>query len=218
MTTALASALLLAASAATGEGPSRIPPPGELPSVLSGATLGDGGSALLVTAGYPFLSGAYAQGLSPGLDAGAQLELDWVTSELFAGGTLRRAALRSGDFDVALRGRAGLYGDMGATWAYDRNRSDVGLQISPGAVVSAALTRGVVSLSADLPFTLTTARGGGVIFAPRAGLAFETPLFGEWSAGARVGALWHVASGGAPFAHEPRGAVELSAVLTYRLF
>jgi hypothetical protein len=213
---ALLSALLL--SAAPAEPPSRMAGAQELPSLLSGATLGDGGSVLVATGGFPFLSASYAQGLSPGLDAGAQVEIDWVTSELFAGGLLRRAIGRQGDLDLALRGRAGVYGDLGADWAYGRNRADAGLQVAPGLVLSAALLRGVVSLSADLPLTLTTARGGGVVLAPRAGLAFETPLYGEWSAGVRVGGLWHVASGGAPLAHHPRGSVDLAALLTYRLF
>jgi hypothetical protein len=213
---ALLSALLL--SAAPAETPSKMVVGQELPSLLSGSTLGDGGALVVATAGFPFLSAAYAQGVSPGLDAGAQLEIDWVTSELFAGGLLRRALLREGDVDVAFRGRAGLYGDLGAQWAYERNRSDAGLQVAPGLVASIALQRGVASLSVDLPLTLTVARGGGVGFAPRVGLAFETPLYGEWSAGVRVGGLWQVASGGAPFAHDPRGSVDAAALLTYRLF
>jgi hypothetical protein len=213
---ALLSALLL--SAAPAEAPSKMPVGQELPSLLSGATLGDGGSVLVATVGFPFLSASYAQGFSPGLDAGAQLEIDYVTSELFAGGLVRRALLREGDVDVALRGRAGVYGDLGATWAYERNRADAGLQVAPGIVASVALKRGVVSLSTDLPLTLTTARGGGVGFAPRIGLAFETPLYGEWSAGVRVGGFWQVASGGAPFAYQPRGSVDVAALLTYRLF
>jgi hypothetical protein len=219
-----AAAALLAVASAAAPDPAA-PDPGAppraglaLPSLLSAETLGDGGSAVLLGAGVPFLTAAYAQGLSPGLDAGALLEVDFLTSELFLGGTLRRSLARGGDFDAALRARAGGWACLGSEWVVDDNPSDAGLQLAPGAVLSAALRRGVLSLSADLPLTITTRRGGGVGFAPRAGLAFETPLYGDWTAGARLGAQWQVGSGGAPRAGDPRGAFELSALLTHRLF
>jgi hypothetical protein len=192
---------------------------GAFPSLVSAQTLGDGGSAVLLGAGFPRLTAAYAQGISPGTDLGAQLELDWITTELFAGGTLRRALARAGDLDVAARARAGLYANFGADWVAERNRTDAGLQLAPGAVVSLALRRGTtLSLSADLPLTLTTRRDGGLAVAPRAAIALETPLFGDWSAGASLGAQWQAATGGAPFAGHPRGSVELTALLTNRLF
>lgn len=214
-----AAALALAAVlAAADPAPPRYTPPHEMPSLLGARTLGDGGSALLFTAGVPFLSAAYAQGISSGLDVGAQLELDWFTWSLFAGGTLRQATWASGDLDLALRARAGIAADSGSTWAVSQNRSDAGLQLAPGIVGSAALRSGTLSLGIDLPVTLTAARGGGVLFAPRVGLSFETPLYGDWTAGARVGGFWQTGSGGAPFADDSRAFVDFSALLTYRLF
>src|SRR5215208_7901855 len=127
---AAAAALLLATSAApAGEPPARMRPNEPFPSLLSAAMIPDGGSAFLFTGGVPFLSASYAQGLSDTVDAGAQLELDWLTSELFAGGTLRRFVGREGDLFVAVRGRAGALVNGGADWAVAQNRSDVGLQI-----------------------------------------------------------------------------------------
>ena len=190
----------------------------EVSSLASARTLPDGGSALLFTAGVPYLSAAYAQGLESGLDAGAQLELDLLTSELFAGGTARLAFHRDGPLDVALRGRAGLYANAGGDWSAERNRSDLGLQLGPGVVASLTLRAGVLALGADLPLTLTTARGGGAIAAPRAALSFETPFRGDWSVGLRAGASWHVAAGGAPLEGHPRGAVDVAALVGFRLF
>ena len=215
-----AAALLAAALAAApvADRPSRMSSDAEVPSLLAARTLGDGGSALLVGAGVPFLSAAYAQGLTSGLDLGAQLELDWVTTELFAGGTVRQAVWRSGALDVAVRGRAGLGADFGSTWWVDRNRADAGLQLAPGIVASATFRPGVLALGLDAPTTITTRRGGGLVFAPRTALSFETPLFGEWSAGARVGGRWHTATGGAPLARHPRAFIDFAALLTYRLF
>jgi hypothetical protein len=218
---AVAALLAVAAAAPAPPDPATAPARmagGAFPSLLSAVTLGDGGSAVLLGAGVPFLTAAYAQGLSRGLDAGAMLEADLLTSEVFLGGTLRRSLARERDLDVAFRARAGFWTSMGAEWVVDDNPADVGVQLAPGAVVSAALRRGTLSLSADLPLVLTTRRGGGVAASPRAGLAFETPLYGDWSAGARLGAQWQLGSGGAPRAGDPRGALELSAVVTHRLF
>jgi hypothetical protein len=213
-----AAALLAASLAAADPAPPRYTPPHEMPSLAGARTLGDGGSALLFTAGVPFLSAAYAQGISSGLDLGGQVEVDWVTWSLFAGGTLRQATWAARDLDVALRARAGVAANSGSSWAVSRNRSDGGLQLAPGIVGSAALRSGTLSLGLDLPLTLTAARGGGVVFAPRAGLSFETPLYGDWTIGARVGGFWHTATGGAPLARHPRGFVDFAALLTYRLF
>jgi hypothetical protein len=213
-----AAALLAVAAAAADPAAAPARPAPSLPSLLSAETLGDGGSAVLLGAGLPFLTAAYAQGISRGLDAGALFEVDLLTSEIFLGGTLRRSLGRAGELDAAFRGRAGLWTSLGSEWVVDDNPADVGLQVAPGAVISAALRRGTASLSADVPLMLTTARGGGVAASPRAELAFETPLYGDWTAGARLGAQWQIGSGGAPRAGDPRGALELIAVMTRRLF
>jgi hypothetical protein len=188
------------------------------PSLLSAEPLRDGGSALLVSAGLPFLQATWLQGVKENLDAGAQVEFDWLSTEIFAGGAVRRGAGRQGPFDLALRGRAGVYGDFGAHWAVDGNRDDTGIQVAPGAVASLRVDRGVLAFSFDLPLTITFERGGGFIAQPRVATSFETPLFGELSAGARLGAFWHVAAGGAPMEDDPRASVDFAGLLTWRAF
>jgi hypothetical protein len=212
----LLAALALAAAPADDR-PLRTGPAGEPRSLLSAETLGDGGSALLFTAGFPFLGAAWAQGVKDGLDAGAAVEVDWTTAEIFGGGTLRRVFHRAGPWTAAWRGRLGLYRDAGADWIVEDNRSNTGVQVAPGVVASRTAPRGTWSFSADLPLTLTLTRTG-VVAAPRVAVAFETPLFGDLSAGARVGGFWHVAGGDAPLAGDSRGVAELSGVLTWRLF
>jgi hypothetical protein len=219
MLAATAAALLLSLSATPAdEGPVGMRPGAPFPSLASAAPLPDGGSAFLFTAGYPFLSASYAQGISATLDLGAQAELEWLTSEFFAGGTLRRLLHHEGNLDLAFRLRAGPLANFGADWAVSGNDPDVGLQIAPGAVASLGVRSGTLSVSADLPMTLTVRRGGGFVVAPRASVAFETPLFEGWSAGARLGGYWYSATGGAPRAGDPRASVDFAALLTYRMF
>jgi hypothetical protein len=203
------SALVLSAALAAAPGPA-------FPSVLSAEPLRDGGSAVLVSAGLPLLQATWLQGVQEDLDAGAALELDWLSSEIFAGATPRRGAGTARPHDLALRGRVGVYGDFGAHWAVDGNRDDTGLQLAPGAVASLRVDRGVLALSFDLPLTITMQRGGGFIAQPRLAASFETPLYGDLSAGARLGAFWHVATGGAPMEDDPRASVDFAALLTWR--
>jgi len=188
-------------------------------SLQGGETLGVGGTEAAFSAGYSTLSTAWAQGLTEAVDYGAVLDFDWTTSELLLGGLYRSLLWRSGALSLAVRARGGLYADFGTTWAASSNRSDAGLQVGPGLALSVAAARGVLSVAADLPLTLTFERGGGYAVALRGSVAFETPLWGDLLAGARlgVGELW--SGSGAPFARDsPRTTVDLSALLTYRLF
>ncbi len=210
-------AALLALSLAASGGSTGSPP--SLPSVHGGETLGPGAAELAFVAGFSTLSASYLQGVGEATDYGAQLEADWLTGELFAGGLYRSLQWRSGGLAFAARARAGLYADLGATWALSANRSAAGAQLAPGLVLSARVSRGLFSLGADAPVTFTFSNGGGTSLGARGTLAFETQLWGDLLAGARagIGGLWSSAS--APFASDsPRALVDLSALITYRIF
>jgi hypothetical protein len=188
------------------------------PSLEGGETLGVGGTEAGFAAGFSRLSASWVQGLNEMVDYGAVLDFDWLTSELVLGGTYRSVLWRSGAASLAWRARGGLYADFGSSWAVSSNRSDVGVQFAPGVALSWRTARGVLSLAGDVPLTLTFERGG-YLAGLRGSVAFETPLWGDLLAGARVGlgGLW--SGSGAPFAGDsPRALVDLSALLTYRLF
>ena len=190
-----------------------------LPSLVSGETLGAGGSALLATAGFPYLGAAWSQGITADWDAGAAIDMDLALSELFAGPTIRVSLARRGATSVALHARAGFYADLGADWVVSRNRANNGIQVAPGLAVSGrSPAGGVVTAALHLPITATIRHGGAVV-APTARVSYEAPLYGDLTIGARLGATLRAASGGAPLAdRDARFAVDLGALLTYRLF
>jgi hypothetical protein len=195
-----------------------IPSEPRFASLQGGETLGAGNTELTLGAGFSTFSATYAQGASEGTDYGAVLELDWLTSELFAGGLYRSLQLRQGSILGALRARAGLYSNFGATWAVSTNQAAVGVQLAPGLAASVRASRGILSAGLDVPVTYTFARGGGWAIGVKGQAAFETPLWGDLLAGVRVGggALWSYS--GAPFAADsPRGILDLTALLTYKL-
>lgn len=222
---ALGFAALLALTSAQADAPERPPPPVKmrsperLPSLVSGEPLGAGGSALFATAGFPYLGAAWAQGVSPTVDAGAALELDLALSEFFAGPTVRVGLTRRGATSIAFAARAGYYADLGADWVVSRNRANDGFQVSPGIALSTrSPAGGLVTAAFELPITATIRHAGAVV-APRVSAAYEAPLYGDVSLGVRVGASVRAASGGAPLAdRDARFAVSLGALVTYRLF
>ncbi len=211
----LAPLLALALAAANG---SSDPVQSQLGSLQGGETLGVGGSVAVFSAGFSTLSASYAQGHSSMADYGAHLEFDWFTTEFFAGGIYRQLTWRLGDTYVSWRARAGLYGDFGSAWATSTNQSGAGLQLSPGLALSRRFPGGIFSASADLPLDFIFSRGGGFAVGVRGSASFETPLWGDLLVGARVGAAGLGSTGGAPFADDsPRGTIDLSVLLTYRL-
>ena len=115
---ALGLAAIVALTSAQTDAPERPSPPvrmrpvERIPSLVSGETLGAGGSALFATAGFPMLGAAWAQGLSPTIDGGAAIELDLALSELFVGPTVRVGLSRRGDTSIAFSARAGYYADL----------------------------------------------------------------------------------------------------------
>ena len=211
----LAPLLALALAAANG---SPVPVQSRLGSLQGGETLGVGGSVAVFSAGFSTMSAAYAQGHSSTADYGAQLELDWLTTEFFAGGIYRQLTWRLGDVYVSWRARAGLYGDFGSTWATSTNRSGAGLQLAPGLALSRRFPSGILSASADMPLDFIFSRGGGIAAGVRGSVSFEMPLRGDLLVGARAGAAGFGSAGGAPFTNDsPRGMIDLSVLLTYRL-
>ena len=212
--------LLVAAALAAAVPDARAIPEGpRFASLQGGETLGVGGSEAVLAAGFSTFSATYAQGLNDSNDLGAQIELDWLTGEIFAGGIYRQLTWRFGDTFISWRARAGLYVDAGATWAIASNGSAIGLQAVPGLAVSRRLARGTLSAALDGRVDLTFSNQGGHAVGVKGTVAFETPLWGDLLAGARVGlgGLWSY--DGAPFAGDsPRTLVDVSALLTYRLF
>jgi hypothetical protein len=189
------------------------------PSLQGGETLGGAASEFAFAAGFSTLSATYAQGWGDGADYGVALEFDWLSTELVLGGLYRQIAWRHGDLALAWRARAGFYADFGSTWALSTNRSDSGARVTPGLALSTRTARGLLAVGADAPFTVTFSRGGGFAIGLLGTLSFETPLWGDLLAGARFGggALW--SRSGAPFANDsPRGLLEVTALLTYRMF
>jgi hypothetical protein len=209
----------LLALALLAAGDRAIPDAPRFPSIQGGETLGVGGTEATFAAGFSKLSAAWVQGLNETVDYGAALDFDWLSSEVVLGGVYRSLLWREGNASLAWRARGGLYADFGATYAISSNRSDAGLQVTPGLALSWRTARGVLSVAGDVPLTLTFERGGGYLVGLRGSVAFETPLWGDLLAGARVGAggLW--SGSGAPFATDsPRALLDLSALLTYKVF
>lgn len=224
----LALALVAADAPASADAPP--PPPAEptpesttapgprLASLQGGETLGVGGSVAALTAGFSTLSAAYAQGFSSSGDYGLQLEFDWLTTELFAGGLYRQLTWRLGDLFVSWRARGGLYADFGSTYAVDANDASAGVQLAPGIAVSRRFSTVVASLGGDVPMNFTFSRGGGFALATRGAVSFEAPLATDLLVGVRAGGGALFSAGGAPFRRDsPRGFLDFSLLLTYRL-
>ena len=214
----LAPLLALAIAASDAEVPPAPVLEPRLASLQGGETLGVGGSIAAFSAGYSTLSAAYAQGLSSSADYGLQLEFDWLTTELFAGGLYRQLTWRLGDTFISWRARAGLYASLGSTYAVDANDAAVGVQIAPGIAVSRRFSSVTASLAGDVPVDITFPRGGGFAIGVRGMAALETPIANDLLLGVRAGGGVLFSTAAAPFTNDsPRGFLDFSLLLTYRL-
>ena len=196
-----------------------LPSTPSFPSLQGGETLGGGASQLAFAAGFSTLSAAYAQGWGDGSDYGVALDFDWLSTELVLGGLYRQITWRRGDLALAWRARAGFYADLGSTWSLSTNHGDTGVRLTPGLALSTRTARGLLAVGVDAPFTVTFSGGGGYAIGFLGTVSFETPLWGDLLAGARLGAggLW--SRSGAPFANDsPRTLLDVTALLTYRMF
>jgi hypothetical protein len=212
-------ALLLAALAA-GPAPRAAadadPPPLKFPSLLSAESL-HGNSGAVGWAGFSSIGAAYAQGVTLQDDLGATADFDWGSTELRLGVLWRRPLGTTGGWTMGGRLGIGWYVDFGGRWVHDDNRADRGFTLAPALVLSTRAGDGSVSLTADLPLTVTTWRGGGFQAAPRVAVAFEAPLYGPWTLGIQGGLQWRGGSGGAPM-RSGRLQPELLVLAGYRVF
>jgi hypothetical protein len=189
---------------------------GRLLSLLGAESL-KGSSAALGWAGYASLGAAYGQGIGPHDDLGVSVDLDWSSTELRLGGWWRRPLGTAGPWDMAGRLRLSWYLDLGATWIHAENLSDRGVTFEPGLVFSIRAGEGLVAVAADAPITVTTWRGGGLLFTPRLSVAYEAPLYGAWTLGVRGAVTWRGGSGGAPL-RAGQVEPELLVLAGYRVF
>jgi hypothetical protein len=184
-----------------------------LHSLLGGRSIGTDVGVLLGTAGYPFAGLAFAYGITDSDDVGAILDFDWATSEAVVAGTWRRAFLQGEPLSLAFRARAGLYADLGAKFLYGDNRSDWGAGVAPGIAASTELGDGLLSFGFDLPAIWAFGRRSGWILWPRAAVAFELPLYGEITVGARASVGYRGSGGTAPSGSSSAGRVLLGLEL-----
>jgi hypothetical protein len=191
-------------------------PAPRLPSLLGAEPL-HGGSAALAQAGFASLGIVYGQGVTTRDDLGLALDLDWSSTELLLSGFWRRPIGAVGSWQLAGRLGLGWYLDFGGRFIHDDNRADRGLQLAPALLLSTRAGEGLVSVAADLPFTITTWHGGGFLVAPKLSAGYEAPLYGDLSLGLRAGLAWRGGGGGAPM-RTGRVLPELLVLLGYRVF
>lgn len=166
-------------------------------SLLSSEPLG-GASLWLAWMGYSSLGMMFGQGITQQDDLGVTVDFDWMDTELRPGGFYRRTLGEAGGFDMAGRLTATWYKDLGATWIHSRNHSDHGVEVAPGLSFSARTGGGIFSVIGEAPITVTLKYGGGLLFRPRISLAYEGPLCGGLTLGARLGAGYRAGAGDAP--------------------
>ncbi|HTN52399.1 MAG TPA: hypothetical protein VML50_08375 [Anaeromyxobacter sp.] len=208
-----------APAAATGAPAAAEPAPHPAPrqlSLLSGEALG-GGSALLAEGGWSSIGLRWAQGVTAKDDLGLLADFDWAFTELRLGGLYRRALGRTGSFDVALRLTLSWYADLGSTWAHSGNLEDRGIELGPALQLSRHTAGGTLSMAFALPLVVTTRRGGGLLFSPNAAVAYEVPLYGDFTLGVQTGLGWRGGSGGAPLPGG-RGELQLLLVGGYKIY
>ncbi|HVO19489.1 MAG TPA: hypothetical protein VMU15_09545 [Anaeromyxobacter sp.] len=208
--------LLALAQAAADPAPAPAHGPAPLPSLLSAEPLGPA-SLLAASAGWSHLRLAYAQGMTSDTDLGLFSDLDYATTELRAGGTLRTPIAPLAPFDGALRLSLAWYHDSGGRWIHRTNHVDNGLELSPGVSYSRRGAGGVVSLLGDVPVTFTFAHQGGVLLNPKAAFAYEAPLYGPFAIGLQLGLGLRFGIGSAPMKNG-MGEVSFLALASYRPF
>jgi hypothetical protein len=185
-------------------------------SLLSAEPLA-GGAALLAQAGWSSLGLLYAQGITRTDDLGALFDLDWAKTELRLGAFYRRPLGPAGPWEMAGRLAVSWYANFGGEWVYDDNHRDRGFEVSPGLSLSTHVAGGILSAIGEAPITVTVRRGGGLLFGPRVSLAYEAPLYGEYTVGARAGVGWRGGSGDAPLS-DGRAELQFLLVGGWRVF
>ncbi len=187
----------------------------DFPSLLGGESL-HGASVALATVGYATVGLEYGQGVTAQDDLGGSVQVNWSTAELVIGGIWHRNLGRAGGWQLGSRLGLGWYLDGGSRLVHDDNRSDRGVQLAPGLALSSRGV-GLLSVGVDLPFTITTWRGGGVWIAPRLAASYEAPLYDRLALGVRGSLAWRGGGGGAPM-RSGQVMPELLVTATWKLF
>jgi hypothetical protein len=190
------------------------PSPRQL-SLLSAEPLG-GASLSMAWAGWSSIGAQWAMGVTSIDDLGLLLDFDWAGTELHLGGWYRRPLGRAGAFDMAGRLALSWYADFGGKFIYDDNHDDRGVALEPALVFSTRGGGGIFSVAGELPLTVTTYDDGGVLFAPRLSLAYETPIYPELNVGVIGGLGYRVGSGDAPM-RDGRVDIEFLVVAAYQI-
>jgi hypothetical protein len=185
-------------------------------SLLAAESL-QGGSAMLAEVGWSSLNVLYGQGITRTDDLGALASYDWAKTELRLGGFYRRPLGVAGAFDVGLRLGLAWYADLGKTWVYSENHRDRGLEVAPALILSTHAAGGILSLAGEAPVTATWRRDSGLLFTPRVWAAYEAPLYGEFTVGARGGLGYRGGSGDAPL-KDGRGELTFLVLGGWRVF
>jgi hypothetical protein len=184
-------------------------------SLLSAEPL-HGGSAALAWVGWPSFGAAYAIGFTDRDDGGVFLDHDWPKSETRIGVLYRRPLAPRGSWGVGARLAVAWYENFGATYIHDENHSDRGFEVAPGLAVSRPAGGGTFSTIAEAPLTVTWKYDSGILFSPRLSVAFEAPVYPEFTVGARAGVGYRAGAGDAPL-REGRGEVHFLVVAGYQL-
>ena len=184
---------------------------------LLGAESLHGGSALLAEAGWSSFGVMYGQGITRSDDLGALGSFDWSKTELRLGGFYRRPFGSTGAFDLA--GRFGLawYANFGSDWVYSENHHDRGVELSPALIFSNHAAGGIFSVTGEAPIVVTVKHGSGLLFSPRISAAYEVPLYGDYTVGARAGIGYRAGSGDAPL-EDGRAELTFLVVGGFRIF
>lgn len=184
-------------------------------SLLSAEPL-RGGSAGLAWAGWASVGAAWAQGVSEQDDLGLSGDFDWAATELRLGGFWRRPLGTAGPFDLGGRLALSWYSDHGAHWVYSGNHDDQGVELVPSLVLSQRAAGGIFSAWADFPLTATFKRDGGLLFAPRASVAYEAPVYPDLNVGVQAGIGYRAGSGDAPM-KDGRADLRFLLVASYQV-
>jgi hypothetical protein len=203
------------AAAAAAPAPRKAPAPPKQLSLLSAEPL-HGGSAGLAWAGWSRLGAAYAVGFSDVDDLGVFLDYDWERSESFAGLFYRRPLGPVGPFDLGARVALSVYWNYGATYFFDSNHSDRGVDLNPGLVLSQHVGGGILGIQGEVPVTYTGKYKAGILFRPRITASFEAPFIEEATLGVRLGAGYRAGAGDAPL-QTGRGELLFLVVAGYQL-
>jgi hypothetical protein len=191
------------------------PPARKQLSLLSAEPLA-GGSMVMTWAGWSSIGAQWAQGVTSTDDLGLKLEFDWSGTELLAGGWYRRPLGKAGAFDMAGRLALSWYADFGGKFIHGDNHDDRGVALDPGLVFSTRGGGGIFSVAGEVPITVTVSDDGGLLFAPRLSLAYETPLYPELNLGVIGGIGYRVGSGDAPM-RDGRVDVRFLVVAGYQM-